>query len=73
MTAYIICDNDTTLHVVVGNDQDKAADDQYAEKVKKKLQDQKMERCKKDYGEGWEDMFAPRFYHIHRVTCEEAS
>jgi len=72
-TAYIICDNDSALHVVMGNDKDKAADDHYAEQVKKKIADHEREQCKKHYGNsGWEEVFKRHFFHINRVTAEEA-
>lgn len=71
-TAYIICDNDSTEHVVIGKGVDPVADDAYAEKVKKKLVDKEIELHKQRYGKNWESNFGMHFFHIHRVTCEEA-
>ena len=73
MTAYIICDNDATMHVAIGSDNDPAADDPYAEKIKKKFMDHERERCNQHHGtkEGPE-VFKRHYFHIHRVTCEEA-
>lgn len=70
MTAYIICDNDATLHVVIGDDNDPEADNRYAECVKDKLKNGQIEKYKKNYGEHWEEYFSPRFFHIHRESCE---
>jgi len=72
-TAYIICDNDATLHVVIGNDKDPTADDHYAEQVKKRIMDEERERCIKHYGvKDGPTYFKNHFFHLHRVTCEEA-
>lgn len=63
-TAYIICDNDMMLHVVVGSE----------ELAKAKLEEyrtQIFETCRKSYGEEQAaDYFSRHYLHIHDVPCD---
>ena len=71
MTAYIICDNDATLHVVIEKGE-KHSGFSHAEKVMKKMKEEQLAKCNKHYGtkQGPEE-FERHYFHIHRVTCED--